>query len=53
MVKLSRTLNFRIIAEQVEDTTALEAARRMGIDFVQGYAIGRPEPLRKAALQAA
>jgi EAL domain-containing protein (putative c-di-GMP-specific phosphodiesterase class I) len=46
-------LNFRIIAEQVEDTTALEAARRMGIDFVQGYAIGRPEPLRKAALQAA
>jgi diguanylate cyclase (GGDEF)-like protein len=53
MVKLARTLNFRIIAEQVEDATALEAARRMGIDFVQGYAIGRPEPLRKATLQAA
>ena len=53
MVKLARTLEFRIIAEQVEDMTALEAARRMGIDFVQGYAIGRPEPLRKAALAAA
>ena len=53
MVKLARTLGFRIIAEQVEDASALEAARRMGIDFVQGYAIGRPEPLRKVALQAA
>ncbi len=49
MVKLASTLKFRIIAEQVEDVTALEAARRMGIDFVQGYAIGRPEPMRKAA----
>jgi EAL domain-containing protein (putative c-di-GMP-specific phosphodiesterase class I) len=29
------------------------AKKGMGIDFVQGYAIGRPEPLRKAALQAA
>ena len=45
MIKLARTLNFKVIAEQVEDTTALEAARRMGVDYLQGYAIGRPQPL--------
>ena len=45
MIKLARTLNFKVIAEQVEDASALDAARRMGVDYLQGYAIGRPEPL--------
>ena len=45
MVELSRSLNFRIVAEQVEDQTSLDAARSMGIDFVQGFVIGRPQPL--------
>jgi diguanylate cyclase (GGDEF)-like protein/PAS domain S-box-containing protein len=49
MIKLARTLNFKVIAEQVEDTAALEAARRMGVDFLQGYAIARPQPLPLAA----
>jgi len=49
MIKLARTLNFKVIAEQVEDAAALEAARRMGVDFVQGYAVGRPQPLSLAA----
>jgi len=49
MIKLARTLNFKVIAEQVEDSSALEAARRMGVDFVQGYAIARPLPLPLAA----
>jgi diguanylate cyclase (GGDEF)-like protein/PAS domain S-box-containing protein len=49
MIKLARTLNFKVIAEQVEDAEALEAARRMGVDFVQGYAVGRPQPLALAA----
>ena len=49
MIKLARTLNFKVIAEQVEDAAALEAARRMGVDFVQGYVIGRPQPLPLAA----
>jgi len=49
MIKLARTLNFKVIAEQVEDAAALEAARKMGVDFVQGYAIGRPQPLPLAA----
>ena len=49
VVGMARTLNFRLIAEQIEDVAALEAARAMGIDFVQGHAIGRPRPLAPAA----
>jgi hypothetical protein len=46
MIKLARTLNFQVIAEQVEDAGAFEAAKRMGVDFVQGYHLGRPQPPR-------
>jgi diguanylate cyclase (GGDEF)-like protein/PAS domain S-box-containing protein len=49
MIKLARTLNFKVIAEQVEDSASEEAARRMGVDYLQGYAIGRPQPLQLAA----
>jgi diguanylate cyclase (GGDEF)-like protein/PAS domain S-box-containing protein len=49
MIKLARTLNFKVIAEQVEDSAAVEAARRMGVDYLQGYAIGKPQPLQLAA----
>jgi diguanylate cyclase (GGDEF)-like protein/PAS domain S-box-containing protein len=49
MIKLARSLHFKIIAEQVEDDAAVDAARRMGVDFLQGYAIGRPQPLALAA----
>lgn len=49
MIRLARTLNFKVIAEQVEDAAALETARRMGVDYVQGYAVGRPQPLALAA----
>ncbi len=49
MIKLARTLNFKVIAEQVEDSAAVEAARRMGVDYLQGYAIGKPQPLQFAA----
>ncbi len=49
MIKLARTLNFKIIAEQVEDSAALDAARKMGVDFVQGFVIARPARLAIAA----
>ncbi len=48
MIKLARSLNFQVIAEQVEDMSALDSARRMGVDFVQGYQVGRPQPLALA-----
>jgi diguanylate cyclase (GGDEF)-like protein/PAS domain S-box-containing protein len=52
MIKLARTLNFQVVAEQVEDVGALEAATRMGVDFVQGYHLGRPQPLTRIIARA-
>jgi diguanylate cyclase (GGDEF)-like protein/PAS domain S-box-containing protein len=49
MIKLARTLGFKTIAEQVEDASSMEAARKMGIDFIQGYIIGRPQPMQAAS----
>ena len=49
MIKLARTLEFKVIAEQLEDSASLDVARRMGIDYMQGYVIARPEPLQTAA----
>ena len=48
MVELARTLDIRVVAEQVEDREALAAVRELGVDFVQGFAIGRPRPLTVA-----
>jgi diguanylate cyclase (GGDEF)-like protein/PAS domain S-box-containing protein len=49
MIKLARTLNFKVIAEHVEDDSAVAAARSIGVDYLQGYALGRPAPLPIAA----
>jgi len=45
MIDLSRSLNFRVVAEQVEDQSSLDTVKSMGIDFVQGFIIARPQPL--------
>jgi diguanylate cyclase (GGDEF)-like protein/PAS domain S-box-containing protein len=45
MIDLSRSLNFRVVAEQVEDQLSLDTVTVMGIDFVQGFVVGRPQPL--------
>lgn len=39
------TLGLRTIAEYVEDTTAMEILREVGIEFGQGFHIHQPEPL--------
>ena len=49
MIKLARSLDFKVIAEQVEDNASLDMVRQMGVDFVQGYAIGRPQHFPMAA----
>jgi len=45
MIKLARSLDFRVIAEQVEDRSSFEAARALGVDFIQGYVVERPRPI--------
>ncbi|HTY49430.1 MAG TPA: EAL domain-containing protein [Steroidobacteraceae bacterium] len=49
MIRLARSLKFKVIAEQVEEPAEAEAVRRMGVDFLQGYAVGKPQPLSIAA----
>ncbi len=42
IVNLARNLGMRTIAEWVEDLKTFEALRAIGVDYVQGYAVGRP-----------
>ena len=42
MIKLARTMQFRIVAEQVERKEDFDWLRDIGVDFVQGYFIKAP-----------
>ncbi len=42
---IGKIMGKRTIAEYVETAEVLEAVTEIGIDFAQGYWIGRPEPL--------
>jgi EAL domain-containing protein (putative c-di-GMP-specific phosphodiesterase class I) len=44
IVNLARNLGMKTIAEWVEDSQTLEALAEAGVDYVQGYAIARPQP---------
>ncbi len=46
MVELARTLEIGVVAEHVEDKVVLGMVRELGVDFVQGYGVERPRPLR-------
>jgi EAL domain-containing protein (putative c-di-GMP-specific phosphodiesterase class I) len=48
MIKLARTMQFRIIAEQVEYQEDFDWLRDNGVDFVQGHFIEEPKPLGSA-----
>ena len=41
---LAQELGLRTVAEFVESGTVLEAAREIGIDYAQGFHVGRPGP---------
>ncbi len=45
MIKLARTMNFRIVAEQVERQEDFDWLRESGVDFVQGYFVEPPTPI--------
>lgn len=46
VVKLARGFGLRTVAEGVEDPDTLELLVALGVDFAQGYHLGRPAPLR-------
>jgi EAL domain-containing protein (putative c-di-GMP-specific phosphodiesterase class I) len=45
IVQLARAMNLQTTAECVENEAILAAVGPLGVDFVQGFAIGRPRPL--------
>jgi diguanylate cyclase (GGDEF)-like protein/PAS domain S-box-containing protein len=47
MVEIARGLEVRTIAECVETAESLQLLREYGIDFAQGYHLGRPEPVEE------
>ncbi len=48
MIKLARKMQFRIVAEQVENQEDFDWLRNSGVDFVQGRFIEAPMPLGTA-----
>jgi EAL domain-containing protein (putative c-di-GMP-specific phosphodiesterase class I) len=46
MVELARGLGKQTIAESVEDEETLRLLKVLGVDFAQGYHVGRPAPLQ-------
>jgi len=52
MIKLARTMEFRIIAEQVESQADFDWLRNVGVDFVQGNFIEPPAILGSNTAQS-
>jgi EAL domain-containing protein (putative c-di-GMP-specific phosphodiesterase class I) len=44
IVSLARNLGMKTIAEWAEDTATVQTLAEIGVDYVQGYAVARPQP---------
>jgi EAL domain-containing protein (putative c-di-GMP-specific phosphodiesterase class I) len=44
IVHIARVMGKSTVAEFVESNEILEALREIGVDYAQGYAIGKPLP---------
>lgn len=44
IINFASNLGLKTIAEFVEDKDSLDLLEKMGIDFIQGYYIGKPQP---------
>jgi len=49
MRQIAGQLGLLTVAEFVETQASLDCLRRLGIDYAQGYFVGRPQPLRQLA----
>jgi EAL domain-containing protein (putative c-di-GMP-specific phosphodiesterase class I) len=45
IVELAKSLSLETVAEYVEDESVAVEVRRLGVDYAQGYAFGKPVPL--------
>ena len=53
IVTLARGMNMSVTAEGVETREQLETLRALGVNFAQGYLLGRPVPLAELEEPAA
>ena len=49
MIKLARTMEFQVVAEEVEYQEDFDWLRDVGVDFVQGHFVEAPALLGAAA----
>lgn len=47
LVDVARAFHLRTVAECVEDADVLALLAELGVDYAQGYHLGRPAPLRR------
>jgi len=52
IVRMARALEAEIVVEGIETEEMLEALRRLGCDYAQGYLIGRPQTLDELIAQS-
>jgi EAL domain-containing protein (putative c-di-GMP-specific phosphodiesterase class I) len=45
IVELAKGMGIETVAEYVETEEIAQAVKRLGVDYAQGYAYGKPEPL--------
>ena len=45
ITQIGRVMGAATVAEHVENELVVQKLRELGVDYVQGFAIGRPEPL--------
>jgi EAL domain-containing protein (putative c-di-GMP-specific phosphodiesterase class I) len=53
LVQVCQAYGIHTVAEFVQDARTLRMLRELGVDYVQGYLIGRPVPVSQAGLQRA
>ena len=46
---VGKALNIDTVAEYVENQATLDKLRSLGIDYAQGYLLGKPEPITATA----
>lgn len=49
IVEMCRALGIRTAAEHVEDEATMDLLRDFGVDFAQGYLVGKPKPVTSPA----
>jgi len=48
IVRIARAFHLQVVAEGIETTEEFQLVRDLGIDFAQGYLLGRPLPAEEA-----